>query len=69
MDFCCSRDRRRRKRLAKILQFFYNPGNRFICACSEEAFDFINGFGIENIDLVHHNIPADCLLKTMLKTG
>lgn len=54
--------------LCNILQIsFSNPGNRFICACSEEAFDFINGFGIENIDLVHHNIPADWSIKNYAK--
>lgn len=54
--------------LCNILQIsFSNPGNRFICACSEEAFNFINGFGIENIDLVHRNIPSDWSIKNYAK--
>lgn len=54
--------------LCNILQVsFSNPGNKFICACSEKAFKYIEAFGIENIELVHRNIPADWSIKNYAK--
>ena len=54
--------------LCNILQIsFSNPGNRFICACSEDAFQTIEDFGIENITLIHRNISTDWSIKNYAK--
>ena len=54
--------------LCNILQIsFSNPGNRFICACSDDAFQYIKDVGIKNVELIHRKINDEWSMKNYAK--
>ena len=54
--------------LCNILQIsFSNPGNRFICACSDDAFQYIKDVDIKNVELIHRKIDDEWSMKNYAK--
>lgn len=54
----------RKSLLCNILQLsFSNPGNKFICACDDDTFEFIKSIDIDNMEIEHFKLDNDWSIK------